>query len=184
MIYHWYAHSELWQFACCSFLTDQGITDELALHMNWLMVGCFGNWKFSNDIVCCLVAIRTLAAPLLYYCHNPTNGQYWDDINSTPARSVSCMIELAILTQHIATKRIFLNWCLHDQYRLMRVNNMYIFRIMHLDPKITPSLKKRYDNRGLPRQHHEPQARHPGIYIHILIRIEISHASMEEALKR
>ena len=46
--------------------------------------------------------------------------------------------------------------------------------------------KNRYDNRGVPIQHHLPQARHSGSYIPALIRMEMSHNSVtiEEAPKR
>ena len=82
------------------FRTYQVVADDLELHVNWLMAGCFGNCKF---------AIGILATPLLFYCHTPTNGQHRVDIDPTPARSVSSVIELAILIQHIMTEIIFFN---------------------------------------------------------------------------
>ena len=59
------------------------------------------------------------------YRHDPTKGQYWVDINPAPAMPVSCTIELAILVQHIVIRMILLDWCLHHQYRLTRVQHVH-----------------------------------------------------------
>ena len=67
------------------------------------------------------------------------------------------------------------------QYRLMRFNDMYISGFHN-----NAIAKNRYDNRGMPIQHHLPQARHSGSYIPALIRMEMSHnsATIDEAPKR
>ena len=91
------------------------------------------------------------------------------------------MIDLAILTQNIATGKIFLNWCSHDNTGWWD-STICIVSGFHNNA----IAKNRYDNRGLPIQHHLPQARHSGSYIPVLIRMEISHnsATIEEAPKR
>ena len=164
------------------FWTYQVVADYLELYVNRLMANVSITHKFNNDLkFCCLVATGTLATLWLFYSHTPTNGQYRVEFNPTPARSVSCMIELAILTQNLATGNIFMNWCSQDNTGWWDLTICIVSGFHN-----NAIAKTRYDNRCLPIKHHLPQARHSGSYIPVLIRMEISHnsATIEEASKR